>query len=79
MSGCFGPPPLVRRVGRGGASWSLCHARGGGPTELEVDSDIREGMESVSEGGGVARIGELRSTDRGMVPMELNEFRRSCW
>ena len=34
-------------------------------------------MESVSEGGGVTRRGELRSTDRGMVSMVSKAFCRS--
>ena len=76
-SGFFGPPPLVRRAERGGTSWLLCHASGGGSSEFAADSDSREGMESVSEGGGVTRRGDLCSTDRGMVSMVLNAFRRS--
>ena len=58
----FGPPPLGRRAAMGWAGWFGCP--NGGSSELVDDADTSEGMESVSEAGGVTRRGELRSADR---------------
>jgi len=49
----------------------------GGSSELVDDADTSEGMESVSEGGGVTRRGELRSADRGMESIVSKVFSRS--
>ena len=70
-----GPPPLVRTAEMGWAGWFGNPKRGS--SELVDESDTREGMESVSEAGGVTRRGESRSAERGMELIVLKVFRRS--
>ena len=50
--GALGPPPLVRKDVWSGAVWLCGQSRGGGSSESEEDADFKEGILSVSDGGG---------------------------
>ena len=58
----------------------MCGQSGGGrSSESEEGADSREGILSVSDGGGVIRRGWLRSCEMGMLSMVLKKFVRSWW